>query len=113
MTDRTVLFRKITEPRPPEWLEHIVTYWQVEYWGDEQWPFGMAWVAERPTNDNSAVVLYLFVMDDQRRQGVATQLVSEIRKRWPDVEMGPATVPGNALLAAVYPEKSEDWTSPA
>jgi GNAT superfamily N-acetyltransferase len=65
--------------------------WYVEYWDDDNdsdFPLATAYVWEyQDGNKRKAELSFILTADQERRKGIATQLLSECEKRWPSIRM--------------------------
>ena len=79
-----ILFRQIKTPLPPDWEPGA--HWYVEYHAGPHTPFpiGMAFVTAFP---QFAVVDFIYVVDQFRRNGVGTALVKACEERWPGIHV--------------------------
>src|SRR5689334_10796146 len=92
-----IIFRNLGESVPP-----LDCNWQVEYHEGRGFPSGIAWVLA--AKGSRAVVTFVLVVDDCRRRGIATRLIEECRKRWPDLNLtGPTSSTGLALYRKLQP----------
>lgn len=112
-----VIFRQLQAPVPWCWKPGI--RWQAEAhlrWDERYHTIGICWVcdpdsAKSPGDPHMGCpgVDYLFVLDDWRRNRIATALVDACRKRWPDLTLSAGTSDaGVAFLqsyAAARPEQ--------
>jgi GNAT superfamily N-acetyltransferase len=90
--------------------------WQVEMHADRGFPVGLAWVlapapGAEPTSETRPQIKFVLVVDDERRQGIATRLIEACRERWPTIQLSP---PISAAGAGLYrklrpPPRAEDW----
>lgn len=76
--------------------------WYVEYWDDEvdnDFPVGTAYVWEyQDGTERKAEMSFVLVVDDERRKGIATKLLAECEKRWPDIQMTKPTSKAGEFL---------------
>ncbi len=101
-----ILFRQIKGNKPCNWIDGL--HWYVEYHAthlDMAFPLGMAFVTV-PMGGMATVrgphVDFIIVVDQCRREGIATALIDAIRNRWPDVWLTDAiSSPGEALLRSL------------
>ena len=97
-----ILFRLLEDPVSQTWGQS--PRWQVEFheFDGISVPVGLAWVAEYAEEYGGPTLLYLLVADGWRRQGIATTLIKECRKRWPHLQMLEAiSDAGEALLEKI------------
>lgn len=106
-----IVFRQIHEPLPQTWAPGV--HWQVEAYPTDfafGHPIGICWVSDvsirRPPDwegdDFPAMVDFILVADEERRQGVATALIEACKNRWPDLNLGDAiSEAGEGLLEKV------------
>lgn len=92
---------KETKVQPPRGGPFYGVRIQVEFWPDKDEagvPLGLAWVMDTPSL--GSYVLYMFVLDEYRRQGVATKLLEYCKRKWPDISYEAATDLGEKFLAS-------------
>lgn len=90
-----ILFRRLDAP-VASWSRPGVR-WAVEYWArDMAYPIAQAWVVM----NYGQYIDCLHVMEDYRRRGVGTVLLSAITERWPEVEFDAFTEAGEQFLAS-------------
>jgi GNAT superfamily N-acetyltransferase len=90
-----VVFRRLDAP-VASWTEPGIR-WVAEYWREPMaYPVGQSWVV---VTLYGPIIDWLHVMDDHRRVGIGTTLLTAIRTRWPDVVYAPATELGDRFLA--------------
>lgn len=102
-----IIFRQIINPRPGDWTPAM--HWYVEFHSDTHdmaYPLGIAFVSAhsqmKACVGHSASLDFIYVCDQERRQGVATKLIAAVRARWPDIYLGEAiSEAGEGLLAAL------------
>lgn len=98
-----IIFRNLGDLLPPGRTPNI--HWQVEYYPDDPqddtaYPWGLAWVGLYPERFTGPTLLYVLVVDDYRRQGIAMRLIRACRERWPGLFLTEGvTEAGEALLA--------------
>lgn len=90
-----VLFRRLDGP-VASWSDPGVR-WAVEYWQvDMAYPVAQAWVLM----GYGQYIDRLHVMEDYRRRGIGTALLTAIQQRWPKVEFDAFNKAGELFLAS-------------
>jgi GNAT superfamily N-acetyltransferase len=105
------MFRQINEELPEGWIAGA--HWYVEYHDDQTWvaPKGILFVFAAP---NHAVAEYVYVVDSERRKGIATALLNAAQERWPELGWPEAdTEEGNRFLRSlgIHPGKPSPETA--
>lgn len=88
--EHEIIFRRVTDDLPSCWSapppnQPQAGHWYVEY-HDLGWdvaPAGIAFV--EAFHEWREALIFIFVVDHMRRQGIATALVRACRERWPDL----------------------------
>jgi GNAT superfamily N-acetyltransferase len=108
--DGMVLFRHLGDFVPATWARGL--RWQVEYHShnDRGFPAAMAWVIAPATGapmpeGSRPWVMYIIVVDDERRKGIGTKLLQAIRDRWPDAILTDAISDAGAALLGKFRRK--------
>ena len=81
----------------PSWWTEDEIHWLVEYW-DPAWPnssLGSAYIVVR---SRYVLLQYIYVQEEERRQGIASAMVRGAYQRWPALKMTGVTEPGRLLM---------------
>ena len=94
------VFRQIDKPRPIGWAKGI--HWFVEAYDAQDgrdYPLGTAYCV---IGKHYKAICFLNVIDQHRRQGVATALVHACTEQWPDILLTEAiSKAGRGLLKSL------------
>ena len=77
-----IIFRQIDDGLPEGWIAGA--HWYVEYHDDQTWvaPKGILFVF---VAQNHVIAEYIYVVDTERRKGIATALLNAAQERWPEL----------------------------
>lgn len=75
-----IIFRQINEDLPEGWVPGA--HWYVEYHDDKTWvaPKGVLYVF---VSGDHVIAEYVYVVESERRKGIATALLNAAQERWP------------------------------
>lgn len=112
--DGLIICRNLGDNVPEDvWRAHWK--WQAEYHPPSSqargFPLAIAWICGAPPSGEQKAegdwtwLDYLFVVDDERRKGIATMLVEACQRRWPDIRLSPAISDGGEALLRKFGQK--------